>query len=338
MKNKTNKQLIIIGFATILSLTLILVGFAFTDSFGQAIDEEKAQTSAEKVIVSDNVSSEKDTEKKSTNKTAESTTTKQATVVEKKDTEVPVVTAPEVTVYQGAEVNLYDSVTATDNVDGDVTSTLVAENTLDTSTTGTFTVKFSATDKSGNVGTTDRIFYVIENDVQPEQQPVAETPTAEPVETTPATQEAPAAPVTTAPTYAPMTLTMSGTVIPYQNGGQGAGQSIIDANPNGVASTWGGAAVQSGDDGQNTHFIGHNPGIFSAVFSLSIGSQIVVTDAAGTPTTYTVQSLLQLDDYGNEVGTGTNYFDFVVAAGGGERISLQSCINDDINLFAIAYK
>lgn len=335
MKNKTNKQLIIIGFTTILGIALILVGFAFTDSFGQADDEKKAETSKAKVTVIENVPTEKETKSKDKKKTTDRSTINKDTVSEKKDTEAPIVSAPEVTVYQGTEVNVYDSVTATDNVDGDVTSKLVAENNLDTSTVGTFTVTISATDKSGNVGTTDRVFHVIENEIQPEPQPVAETPAAEPVATAPATQ---AAPVATTPTYAPMTLTMNGTVIPYQNGGQGAGQSIIDANPNGVASTWGGAPVQSGDDGQNTHFIGHNPGIFSAVFSLSIGSQIVVTDAAGTPTTYTVQSLLQLDDYGNEVGTGTNYFDFIVGTGGGERISLQSCINDDINLFAIAYK
>lgn len=334
MKNKTNKQVIIIGFTTILGIALILVGFAFTDNFGKSDDEKKAETTKAKVTVIENVPTGKDNVEKNKQKTTTSSTTKKETVTEKQDTEVPVINAPEATVYQGSEVNVYDSVTATDNIDGDITSRLVAENSLDTSTVGSFTVQFSATDTSGNKGSTNRVFHVIDNKAQSEPQPAAETPVAEHVASAPAV----AAPVTTTPTYAPMTLTMNGTVIPYQNGGQGAGQSIIDANPNGVASTWGGAAVQSGDDGQNTHFIGHNPGIFSAVFSLSLGSQIVVTDAAGTPTTYTVQSLIQLDDYGNEVGTGTNYFDFVTGSGGDERISLQSCINDDINLFAIAYK
>lgn len=328
MKNELNKHLLILGFTTILGIILLLVGVVFTESFDQTDDWKKAAINGSNIAVVESVPTEKDLLKKDRKKATVYNRTKKEMITAKKDTADPVINAPAETVYQGEGVNIYDGVTATDNIDGDITSKLVAENELDTTTPGTFTVKFSVSDASGNIGTTDRIFYVIENDSQ--TQPVVDNSS---IEMSLETQTAPIPAM-----YAPMTLTMNGTVIPYQNGGQESGQSIIDANPNGVASTWGGAPVQSGEDGLNTHFIGHNPGIFSAMFSLNIGSELVVTDATGTATTYTVQSLLQLDDYGNEVGTGTNYFDFVTGTGGGERISLQSCINNDTNLFAIAYK
>ena len=74
-------------------------------------------------------------------------------------------------------------------------------------------------------------------------------------------------------------LEIAGQLITYLNAGQGNGQAIIDANPNLVA-TWGGASVQSGDDGANTHFIGHNPGIFNVLFSVGVGETISVSDGA----------------------------------------------------------
>lgn len=140
-----------------------------------------------------------------------------------------------------------------------------------------------------------------------------------------------------APAYQAMTMYINGAAIPYQNGGS-AGQSIIDGNPNGTVSTWGGAAVQSGSDGLNSHFIGHNPGIFSAIFGLGGGSQIIVTDSAGNATTYTVSSVTTVDDYATEISTGTNIWDMITGTGGGERITLQTCIDDATNLIVFAYK
>ncbi|WP_236674737.1 sortase domain-containing protein [Enterococcus sp. BWR-S5] len=169
----------------------------------------------------------------------------------------------------------------------------------------------------------------------PEEQAVA-TPVQSAIVSETASQPAPVE--VSAPTYQAMTLSLAGQTISYQNGGTGSGQGIIDSNPNGVAATWGGAPVQSGDDGMNTHIIGHNPGAFSALFSVGIGSQIVVTDGAGTPTTYTVQNVMQVDDYGKELSTGQDVWDLTVGTGGGERITLQTCVNDDVNLFVLAYK
>lgn len=133
-----------------------------------------------------------------------------------------------------------------------------------------------------------------------------------------------------------MSLNILGQTVYYQNGGPGSGQSIIDANSDSQASTWGGAAVFSGNDGLNSHFIGHNPGAFSVIFSLSVGNQITVTDASGNPTIYTVNGIYQVADDGTDVNSGSDMYDAITGTGGGERITLQSCINDDVNLIVFA--
>lgn len=171
----------------------------------------------------------------------------------------------------------------------------------------------------------------------PAQSAPAE-PTPAPATTAPAEPAQPEQPAQPAqPSYAPNTMYVGGSAIPYQNGGQGSGQSIIDGNPYGVISTWGGAASQSGSDGLNSHFIGHNPGIFSVLFSLGGGSQIIVTDGAGNPTTYTVRNILRVNDSATDINNGTNYWDQITGTGGGERITLQTCIDDNTNLIVMAY-
>lgn len=157
---------------------------------------------------------------------------------------------------------------------------------------------------------------------EPQEQPVAASAPAQQEQTT--------------PQAASMTLSIAGTNIPYQNGGA-SGQAVIDANPYGMASTFGGASVQSGSDNMNTHFIGHNPGIFASVFNLGSGSQITVTDANGTPTVYTVAQIIQVDDYGFGINDNIDYYDTIIGSGSGERITLQTCITDTENLIVIAY-
>lgn len=331
MKKETLKQTIIIGVISILSVILVIGGYIFSDAVSRA-NQADTNSSKEKVSLVKNVP----TKKELSTKKAAARVKQISTLETAKDTTAPIITAPAETIEQNAPVDIFEDVTATDNKDGDITAKLATTETVDTSVVGTQTVHFSVTDSSGNQAAAEKTFHIIAKS-EPLAEPQVEEPVSTPTETTQAA--ATSAPVAQAePAYAPMTITMAGQTVSYQNGGQGSGQSIIDSNPTGVASTWGGAAVQSGDDGQNTHFIGHNPGVFSTVFSLGVGSQIVVTDANGTPTTYTVSTMLELDDYGEEVGTGRNYWDLIVGTGGGERISLQSCVNDDVNLFAIAYK
>lgn len=329
MKRKTNKKTIILGGLASLSIFIVLGSYMFSDTITRA-NQLTEDTSNEQIVLLDNVPTGNEPSTSSTKETPPKTT----------DTEAPVITAADNSVEQGSVFNPLTDVTATDNIDGDLTGQVTAENTLDTSTAGDQVIQLAVTDKSGNKATTTKTIHVIAKatpNVQEESATQTDSATPTVAEQAPV-QTAAAQPVQTAPSYAPMTLTLAGQAIAYQNGGQGSGQSIIDANPSGVASTWGGAATQSGDDGLNTHFIGHNPGAFSAIFNLGSGSPIVVTDGNGTPTTYTVRSVFQVNDYGEEVGTGTDYWDLIVGSGGGERITLQSCINDDINLVVIAYK
>lgn len=333
MKKATLKHTIIIGFISILGLILVTGGYIFSDITSRA-HQSDTDPIEKKVSFIKNVPTEKELNQQSAK-------AKQVTIANTvKDTTAPIINAPEETIEQDAPVDVFEDVTATDNNDGDITDKVATDETIDTSIIGTQTIHLTVADTSGNSSDVERLFHIVPkseplpeevSSVQTEEPvPAAAEPVVTTTESEPETQ--------TAPAYSPMTITMAGQTIPYQNGGQSSGQSVIDSDPAGIASTWGGAAVQSGDDGQNTHFIGHNPGAFSSIFSLGVGSQIVVTDGNGTPTTYTVRTLLQLDDYGKEVGTGTNYWDLIVGTDGGERISLQSCVNDDINLFAIAYK
>ena len=69
-------------------------------------------------------------------------------------------TAPVITLIGNATVSVAsgdtytdDGATATDNVDGDITGSIVTVNSVDTSTVGTYTVTYNVTDATGNVAT-----------------------------------------------------------------------------------------------------------------------------------------------------------------------------------------
>ncbi|MTD41377.1 DUF5011 domain-containing protein [Erwinia sp. CPCC 100877] len=333
MQKRQARKTIILSSISILTILLFIGGYVWADSVNR---ENQPQAST---ATSVNKTAEHETEKKEKTKKKLSTASETTVTDAKADQTPPTIEAPATTVQQGEALNVYNGVTATDADNTDLTSQLQAsETTVDTSALGDYTVHFTVTDSDGNTAAADRTIHVIpaaEAAVQENTQPTVEAEQAVPIEKTPAETQTAAS---STPVYEPMTIYMNDQSIPYQNGGQATGQSIIDANPSGIAATWGGAAVQSGDDGQNTHFIGHNPGAFATIFSLGTGSQIVVTDANATPTTYTIRTLLQLNDYGEEVNTGKDYWDLTVGTGDGERITLQSCINDEINLIVIAYK
>ena len=133
----------------------------------------------------------------------------------------------------------------------------------------------------------------------------------------------------------PMAMYINNQTIFYENGGEVYGQSIIDNDYN-MVSTWGGASVQNGDDGLTTHFIGHNPGIFSVLFGLSIGSEVGVTDGNARLTTYHVVDIWVVDNSGYEVQTGEDTWDRITSPYQGEAIVLQTCIDDYTNLILFA--
>ena len=68
------------------------------------------------------------------------------------DTTPPVITAPgDFTLQKGSAFNVREGVTATDNVDGDITSNIVVGGTFtDTSNVGTYTVTYNVSDAAGN--------------------------------------------------------------------------------------------------------------------------------------------------------------------------------------------
>ncbi|WP_216378083.1 alpha-1,6-glucosidase domain-containing protein [Arcanobacterium phocae] len=103
------------------------------------------------------------------------------------DTESPVLSV------QPADVNLtvgdalpskeqlLDGVTATDNVDGDLTIDAQLQAGATTDKPGKFTVTYTVTDKAGNTVTAQRVYHVVDHAVDPEPQPDPQpTPDPEP--------------------------------------------------------------------------------------------------------------------------------------------------------------
>lgn len=331
MKKEIKKTLVI----SILGifLTLIIIGSVFAkENFGKVENSKQLASKETAVTQLKNVPETQEellrTTKEKPKTTAVNAAKKKAIAAVKKDTTPPAITAPEISLTQGSAFSLLDYASAIDDTDGDLSKKIVASNTVDTSVIGTQTVSLSVTDTSGNSVNVQQLVHIVEPELAPAEKTTPESDIS----------AAPQTAAVNAPAVQPMTMIIAGQTIPYQNGGQGSGQSIIDANTNGVAATWGGAAVQSAADGMNTHFIGHNPGIFSAVFALGTGSQITVTDSLGTPSVYTVQTVLHVDDQGVGINDGQNYWDLIVGTGGGERITLQTCVNDTVNVIVIAYK
>lgn len=174
----------------------------------------------------------------------------------------------------------------------------------------------------------------------PETRPAEPSPAPTPAPTptpTPTPAPAPAPAPAPKPSYEAYKMYIGGKAITYKNGGQSDGQRIIDSNSS-VISTWGGAATYSGTDGKNTHFIGHNPGVFSVMFNVSTGNKIIVTDAKGSPTTYKITRIFKVDDYGVNPSDGENYYNYLTSTRGGEVITLQTCINSNLNLIIRAEK
>lgn len=263
------------------------------------------------------------------------------------DVTPPVISAESVNVTQGQQVNVLENVTAFDEHDGDLTSQIKVEGTVDIFNAGQYTIKLSATDASSNTGVAEKIVTVSAPVSEAQETQETQEISAASAPSTLGTEEStPAAEndvpvetqtVSSQPAFTPNTMYLAGTSFAYQNGGQAKGQAIIDSNPNTVVSTWGGAAVQSGTDGLNTHFIGHHPGIFGFLFSLASGNQIVVTDANNTPTTYTATTFLKVSDSAIGTADGKNYWNLITGTDGGERITLQTCIDDTTNYIVIAY-
>ena len=127
------------------------------------------------------------------------------------------------------------------------------------------------------------------------------------------------------PKYKPNTINYGKRSVPYKNtgmtqvGGVLAAQKVIDKTK--CASTFGGTRVFNGNDGKNTHFVGHKHKQFVDIHKYKT---FVVTDSKGRAYTYKRTNLYVVDARGVNVVTGKSKWDRITGVKGGERIVLQS--------------
>ncbi|WP_172209926.1 sortase domain-containing protein [Lactococcus hodotermopsidis] len=119
--------------------------------------------------------------------------------------------------------------------------------------------------------------------------------------------------------------------------GDNKAQKWIDNNPERNIASWGGKPIQDNDENLNTHFIGHNPGVFRELISMRINSVIEVHDNINPIRNYKVTDILMVDDEGNLIDqVGVNVYEQMVEPGADERITLQACLSDITNIVIVA--
>lgn len=123
------------------------------------------------------------------------------------------------------------------------------------------------------------------------------------------------------------TITIKGHVIPWKL------DHSAKAAPADEVGAWFGSG--STTDGKTTHFIGHNPGIFSPVMHLRKGNAITVIDKNNHKRVYHVTKVIDMYDWGLDVHTKKNE-DYEILEAPGERITLQTCITESINRIVFA--
>ncbi|EAO56903.1 Probable cell surface protein [Bacillus thuringiensis serovar israelensis ATCC 35646] len=307
-----------------------------------------------KVVVSEFNTSELGEKKVnvSVSDTSNNVTTKEI-ILKVVDKAKPEINAENKSVSFGESINLLNGVSANDNVDGDITSKIEVVGSVDTNKVGTYDITYKVKDSSNN-----ETLKTIKVDVKQQEAPKVEEkkeeaqkpqptekkveapkPTEQPKEESKPvqkqevaqTQQAKSQPKPVqkqeAPKSKPMTITFNGKTLTYVNGGQSRGQQIIDTTNK--ISTWGGAPF-NGEDGMNTHFIGHSPGNFDGIWN---ASSFVITDGNGKAYTYKTTKVYKVYQK-NAIGVadGVDYWDRVTGTGGGERVTFQTCAVSDSSI------
>lgn len=124
-----------------------------------------------------------------------------------------------------------------------------------------------------------------------------------------------------ADSIAPGTLVVGGTAIPYRDVRGGT-------TPSSGGGLW--LGLDAVDDGSWGYFVGHNPGSFAPVRSLSSGDAVVVCDRSGAQRAYTVREVFQVE----ETATWKTIASRVT--GYGESVVLQTCAGDGMNVIVVA--
>lgn len=130
-------------------------------------------------------------------------------------------------------------------------------------------------------------------------------------------------------------ISFRGLTYQFKPGGREQGQAVIDQNPNEVSS-WGGEAMGNTQDGLSTHFIGHNFGAFGAVLQIQVGDVITVLDGASQQRDYRVNQTFDVNDNAIGIQDKSDHWEEITGTAGGERIVLQTCVNDEINRIVMA--
>lgn len=123
-------------------------------------------------------------------------------------------------------------------------------------------------------------------------------------------------------------LQFNGQTIPFRH------MPGASAAPETGAATWKGTGLVK--DGEPTHFIGHNPGDFHSVMELYVGAPITVYDDYGDKKTYHVYEVIDVTDEGYNANDLKDDVLPRLLDEKGERISLQTCIDEQINRCVLA--
>lgn len=122
-------------------------------------------------------------------------------------------------------------------------------------------------------------------------------------------------------TLKPGTLVVGGTAISYRDVRGGT-------TPSSGGGLWLGSDAV--DDGGWGYFVGHNPGSFAPVRSLSLGDGVTVCDRSGVQRVYAVRDVFQVE----ETATWKTIASRVT--GYGESVVLQTCAGDGMNVIVVA--
>ncbi|GFH40977.1 sortase domain-containing protein [Lactococcus insecticola] len=140
--------------------------------------------------------------------------------------------------------------------------------------------------------------------------------------------------------YGTTTMTIGTNTLYYDNIGRDnmKAQNYINNDPQHHVATWGGKPIQDNFDGHNTHFIGHNPGVFHILKAVQIGDKITVKDDYNTAEIYRVAKIFIVNDEGYMVDDHRqNRLQEMIGIGTKEQITLQTCLSETTNLVVIAY-
>lgn len=119
----------------------------------------------------------------------------------------------------------------------------------------------------------------------------------------------------------PGTLVVGGTSIPYRDVRGGT-------TPSSGGGLWLGSDVV--DDGGWGYFVGHNPGSFAPVRSLSLGDVVAVCDRSGAQRAYTVRDVFQVEEAATWKAIAAR------VTGYGESVVLQTCAGGGMNVIVVA--